>query len=107
MAPDGISPNKLRTLRKLVATARAEYELARWAALVAGRQYRARRSGAAQLVREDALGCACSARRWLRVSEARLAAGLTLTVEPFGGRVSPTALGRLRMRGRVSLKERV
>jgi hypothetical protein len=94
------SKTALARARKVVRDLRAEYADARAAALISGRQLRARgKSGKARLVYEEAIAAACAARSDLARALVRLRTLEALPVEAFGGRVSPTALKRLQARG--------
>lgn len=88
------SKHALKQLRKLVRDQRAAYALARWVALMAGRQHRARRTGKTRWVREDALHDALGCRGWLKHYTERLAAEERKQVVAHGGRWSPAALER-------------
>jgi len=98
---DSVSKTGLAKARKVARAERANYEAARWAALAAGRQARARKTGRARMIREDALDAALEARITMKHYAAVLARMLALPVEPFAGRNSPAAIARLRASGRL------
>lgn len=95
------SKHQLKALRRRVREALATYLDVRAAALMAGRQARARKTSGTRLVLEDAIGEVWGARHDLRNARARLAKAEAAECVPHGGRMSPAAIERLRDVGRL------
>lgn len=74
-----VTPNRFKSAQKELRTFEREYAAARKAALEVGRHYRAHPTGRNALAREDAIGAALDARRWVREQRRR--------VWDFAGRV--------------------